>query len=126
MLESQLEDVRRLREDAELRGWPSEVQRHGRVVFALESHLARFRRSRTGRSLDTTDIGRVTERLNEELRRRIDVVGIFADRPPLCAGQAVLSLQNDEWAVTKRYMGAESPAKARLRPIGDQSSGPRS
>ncbi len=42
VLESQLEDVRRLREDAELRGWQTEVERHSRVVSALEGHVGRL------------------------------------------------------------------------------------
>ena len=65
------------------------------------------------------------ERLNREIRRRTDSVGIFPHRAAIVRlVGAVLAEQTDEWAEGRRYLGLDVLARCRINLITDTDTGP--
>jgi putative transposase len=65
------------------------------------------------------------ERVNKEIGRRSDVVGIFPnDAAVIRLAGALLLEQNDEWLVQRRYLSVESMALATAAPGGPTADAP--
>ena len=93
--------------------WMSANVPEALTIFAFPA--AHQRRLRTSNLL---------ERLNKEIRRRTDVVGIFPDRDAVTRlVGAVLAEQHDEWIEGRRYLGLDVLARAQAGTAPETTNG---
>ena len=87
--------------------WPKLAELMDQSGYDVLAYMAFPRQHRT--KLRSTN---PIERLNKEVKRRADVVGIFPNEPSIIRMiGAVLFEQNDEWQTASRYMMVEAFAQ---------------
>jgi putative transposase len=93
--------------DRRLRATPSKARRPDAPRRGRRARLQDFPREHWAKIHSTNPL----ERLNKEIKRRTNVVGIFPNEAAVTRLVGALMLeQNDEWAITRRYMTLETVA----------------